>query len=114
MRWALPGGSVRRAETPVQCAHRELEEETTLVVRTLTYLWQFGGLNKWHHVFTAGIDGTALAREQNEIRACRWFSVRDLDTLLVSVPTQQILKLVLRQHDDHAATGGVSEFRADA
>jgi 8-oxo-dGTP diphosphatase len=49
-RWSLPEGTIRRGESPVEAAQRELIEETTLEGHELGYLFQFGGLNKRHHV----------------------------------------------------------------
>jgi hypothetical protein len=45
-------------------------------------------------VFLVAMDTNAQAQPQNEIRACRWFTSRDVATLLVSVPTREILGLV--------------------
>jgi 8-oxo-dGTP diphosphatase len=108
VRWALPGGTIRARESPLECAHRELTEETSLELGTMTYLWQFGGLNKRHHVFLTNLDETVQAspRAQNEIRFCRWFSVSETDGLLLSVPARAILKLALVHHC--ALVGGVS------
>lgn len=105
-RWALPGGTIRTGETALQCAHRELGEETSLEVSRMTYLWQFGGLSKRHRVFLTELDGTANARAQNEIRACRWFEVFETDSLLLSVPTRAILQLALTQCRGHARSPG--------
>lgn len=93
IRWALPGGAVRANESPRQCAHRELEEETSLVAVSSAYLWQFVGFNKRHHVFIVEIADSADPQPRNEVRSCRWFVPRDIETLLVSVPTRSILEL---------------------
>lgn len=50
-RWSLPGGTIKRSETPLDAAWRELAEETNLLAPGLIYLFQFGGLSKRHHVF---------------------------------------------------------------
>lgn len=63
--WSVPGGAVEPGETPEQAAHRELAEETELVLGP-------GGLTWWrterrvlpglgpvdHHLFTAAVDLT--------------------------------------------------------
>jgi 8-oxo-dGTP diphosphatase len=94
IRWTLPGGIVRANECPRQCAHRELEEETSLVAVSSAYLWQFVGFNKRHHVFIVEIADGADPQPRNQIRTCRWFVPRDIETLLVSVPTRPILEPV--------------------
>ncbi|AXF06088.1 NUDIX domain-containing protein [Paraburkholderia hospita] len=66
---ALPHGQ----QSPRQCAHRELEEETSLVAASSADLWQFVGFNRRHHVFIVEIADSADPQPRNEIRSCRWF-----------------------------------------
>ncbi|WP_407671994.1 NUDIX domain-containing protein [Paraburkholderia hospita] len=73
IRWTLPGGAVRANESPRQCAHRELEEETSLVAASSADLWQFVGFNRRHHVFIVEIADSADPQPRNEMRSCRWF-----------------------------------------
>ncbi|WP_028225985.1 NUDIX hydrolase [Paraburkholderia ferrariae] len=93
-RWSLPGGTIRRDESPADAARRELVEETTLSGHTLGYLFQFGGLNKRHHVFYAILPGDARPEPGNEILRCRWFRPRKVATLITSVPTAEIVSLI--------------------
>lgn len=95
-RWSLPGGTIKRAESPQQAARRELEEETTLEATDLAYLFQFGGFSKRHHVFVSHPGEDALPEPRNEILQCRWFSVAKIATLSTSVPTRGIVELFLR------------------
>jgi 8-oxo-dGTP diphosphatase len=92
-RWSLPGGTIRRSESPLDAARRELEEETSLVGMELTYLFQFGGLSKRHHVFRADIPRDASAEARNEISRCRWFNPAKISTLVASIPTREIVSL---------------------
>ncbi|SDR54781.1 8-oxo-dGTP diphosphatase [Paraburkholderia fungorum] len=101
-RWSLPGGTVRRNELPVEAARRELSEETTLEGHELNYLFQFGGLNKRHHVFVSILPDEARPAPCNEILRCRWFRPRKVGTLVTSVPTREIVRLLFGQ-GDHAA-----------
>ncbi|WP_321948404.1 NUDIX hydrolase [Paraburkholderia sp. J10-1] len=93
-RWSLPGGTIRRDESPVDAARRELSEETTLEGHKLGCLFQFGGLNKRHHVFLCVLPDDARPRPCNEIVRCRWFSPRKVGTLVASVPTRAIVALL--------------------
>jgi 8-oxo-dGTP diphosphatase len=95
-RWALPGGTIRREESAADAARRELSEETTLEGHELGYLFQFGGLNKRHHVFYAVLPRDARPEPNNEILRCRWFQPRKVSTLLASVPTREIVNLIFR------------------
>ncbi|WP_084162786.1 NUDIX hydrolase [Paraburkholderia bannensis] len=96
-RWSLPGGTIRRDESPVEAARRELAEETMLDGCELGYLFQFGGLNKRHHVFFSVLPDDARPTPNNEIQRCRWFRPRKVATLITSVPTREIVDLLFNQ-----------------
>ncbi|QSN63952.1 NUDIX domain-containing protein [Caballeronia sp. M1242] len=96
-RWALPGGTIWRKESPEEAARRELEEETGLVVDELKYLFLFGGVNKHHHVFGAVIGDLAIPVPRNEITRCDWFSARQVATLATSIPTREIVALTMQR-----------------
>jgi 8-oxo-dGTP diphosphatase len=88
------GGTIRREESAVEAAKRELVEETTLVVADIHFQFQFGGLNKRHQVFFTELLADARPEPGNEILRCRWFRPRKVATLATSVPTREIVKLV--------------------
>lgn len=90
----MPGGTIRPDETPMAAALRELAEETTLDGRELGYLFQFGGLNKCHHVFFSLAPDDARPTPNNEIQRCRWFRPHKVSTLVTSVPTREIVNLL--------------------
>ncbi len=92
-RWSLPGGRIGRGEAPHEAARRELEEETTLVVTDLMYLFQFNGFGTKHQVFFADTEEHAVALPSNEIAKCRWFAPVKIATLSASVPTRGIVAL---------------------
>ncbi|TAM05342.1 MAG: NUDIX domain-containing protein [Paraburkholderia sp.] len=98
-RWALPGGTIRRNESPIDAAKRELSEETTLSDCEFGYLFQFGGLNKRHHVFYVVLPRDARPQPGNEILVCRWFRPGKVATLLTSVPTREIVNLIFGHKD---------------
>ena len=101
-RWSLPGGTIKRSESPLDAALRELEEETSLAGVELTYLFQFGGLSKHHHVFRADIRQGASAEARSEISRCRWFNPGKISTLVTSIPTREIVQLFCT-HENRAA-----------
>jgi 8-oxo-dGTP diphosphatase len=98
-RWALPGGRLRRNETPYEAALRELEEETTLEANELRYLFRFDGFNTRHQVFFVNVEPRAAVRPNNEITRCRWFAPTKIATLSASVPTRAIVELFFRHID---------------
>ena len=111
-RWSLPGGTIRRSESPLDAARRELEEETSLAEAELTYVFQFAGFSKLHHVFVVNIRPDVSPRPCNEIIRCRWFSPTKIATLCTSVPTRGIVDLFVRyenvQEISSTSTSGVT------
>jgi 8-oxo-dGTP diphosphatase len=101
-RWALPGGAIGRAESPHDAARRELAEETTITVDQLTYLFQFHGLGKRHHIFLVDLPATFAPAPHSEIAGCGWFRPDEVPMLVTSVPTREIVRLAFR-HDSHGA-----------
>ncbi|WP_429492035.1 NUDIX hydrolase [Paraburkholderia sp. RAU6.4a] len=97
-RWSLPGGTIRRTESPMEAAKRELVEETALDVDGLTYLFEFGGLTKRHHVFFVDLPEDAEPQASNEIARCHWFRPKRVSSLITSVPTRGIVELIFRHN----------------
>jgi len=106
-RWSLPGGTIKRSESPLAAARRELEEETSLVGTDVTYLFQFGGLSKRHLVFFVDLPPDACPEPRNEISKCRWFSPTKISTLVTSIPTREIVDLFVT-NENHGETPSVA------
>jgi 8-oxo-dGTP diphosphatase len=102
-RWALPGGRIKINERPADAARREVAEETGVIVDATVYLFQFRGFSTLHHVFRAALPDGAMPRPGAEITRCGWFAQADLATLPTSVPTREIVRLVLEPQGEFAA-----------
>lgn len=110
-RWSLPGGTIKRSETPLAAAPRELAEETGLVGTRLTYPFEFGGLNKRHQVFSSSTPEDISPEPGNEIVQCRWFSPIKIATLSASVPTRSIVHLFVQFEIGGQGRGNICESR---
>ncbi|AFQ51022.1 NUDIX hydrolase [Burkholderia cepacia] len=95
-RWALPGGTIKSGEAPLEAAHRELWEETGMTGQNLVYSMQFTGFAKVHHVFFAEVGPDQTPQANNEIEKCKWFRIDGIDALRASIPTKRIVELVYR------------------
>lgn len=85
--WCLPGGGMRRGETPVSALRRELREELGLELtaspRLLQiYLQRWFGMADYPILFEvdviAGTSGTAHVADHLEILEIGWFPARNL------------------------------------
>ncbi|MFM0645022.1 NUDIX domain-containing protein [Paraburkholderia bryophila] len=94
-RWSLPGGTIRRSESPIEAARRELVEETAVAVDGFTFLFEFGGLTKRHHVFLVDLSQDVTATASNEISRCRWIRPKQVSNVITSVPTREIVRLLI-------------------
>ncbi|MGF6840262.1 hypothetical protein QF001_004129 [Paraburkholderia youngii] len=69
------------------------------------YLFQFGGLNKRHHVFFLILPEDTRPEPSNEILRCRCFRPGKMSTLMTSVPTREIVNLLF----SHEATNSLRD-----
>ena len=85
--WAFPGGFMEMEETTEQCAKRELEEETGLV---LTDLHQIGAYSKVDRdprgrtitvAYLAIVDGPLPVTGQDDASKAEWFPINELPPL---------------------------------
>ncbi|MFE5596550.1 NUDIX domain-containing protein [Streptomyces sp. NPDC056549] len=90
--WQFPGGVVDKDESPDECAHRELLEETGLDLPMrgiVAVTWSPPGkrldLPAINLVFDAGAvpAGTEVTLQEDELEAYEWAAPEEADTLLL-------------------------------
>lgn len=80
---ATAGGSALKGETPLECALRELREETGIIAESLTQLGRMRGNNNHHALYVEFLCITDCAKDsvtlqQGETSAYKWVSRDEL------------------------------------
>jgi 8-oxo-dGTP pyrophosphatase MutT (NUDIX family) len=82
--WDLPGGSVKRGESPETAARREMYEELGLSIEDWQPLGELAVSVDRHldHVscFQAELSGATLTIDRGELETATWFSRQELPT----------------------------------
>lgn len=85
--WAFPGGFMEIDETTEQCAIRELEEETGLVVTDIHQIGAYSKVNRDPRgrtitvAYLSIIDAPAEVRGQDDAAKAQWFPLSELPSL---------------------------------
>ena len=85
--WALPGGFVDKGEDLEPAAKRELSEETSISIKSLTQFKTYGKPGRDPRgdtvsvVFYAEVDENVTAKAADDAKDVRWFSMNDLPEL---------------------------------
>jgi len=91
----IPGGMIDHGETPLECARRELLEETGFT----SSLWKQIGCVRPNPAFMSNSCFTFLASECEQVSEPSFDSTEDIDTLLVS--TREIKRYIGEGIIDH-------------
>lgn len=93
--WDLPGGSVRRGESPEDTARREMREELGVDVESWHLIGQLDVQVDYRHdrvhCFQAELDSPEIEIDKGELTAARWFPRDELPR--VGAYTSRILDL---------------------
>jgi len=80
--WTMPGGGIKRGETPEDCIKRELKEELDLDIQNTEYelgeyTSQKEGKKDEIHVFVIKLNSKEFSK-QWEIEDAKWFDLNNL------------------------------------
>lgn len=94
--WTLPGGKVKLKEKLLECAMREVEEETGIKVNSLKLISVVDDMNDYAHFITIGFlckefKGEPKVMEPDEITEWRWFDLNNLPENMF-FPSKNIIK----------------------
>lgn len=111
--WGTPGGRIEPGEIPVEAAHRELFEETGLVVPNLRPFWSGPNPDTADPVMFYAFHGTTTATQDDVVlgegQAMVFVDPRDIDRLDVTPWTPTLLKALEHHMQADVSRGGVVE-----
>ena len=99
--WAFPGGFMNMDETVEECAHRELEEETGLILNDMEQLRTFSKVDRDPRervltvAFLAILTRRAEVKGSDDARQAQWWDITQLPPL--AFDHQEILTCALRR-----------------
>ena len=79
----------------IEAARRELLRRQPSGSTASSFLFQFGGSNKRHHVFLVDLPTNLTPAASNEISRCRWIRPKQVSNVITSVPTREIVRLLV-------------------
>lgn len=109
--WYLPGGGLKRGETPEQAARREVREEAGAEAGALTLIGIYSNFKEWksdHNVLFRCDDFRLVGEHDAEIAEARFFSLDDLPADLVAGHRDRI-----EEFRDGRASPAVGEWRSN-
>jgi len=97
--WSLPGGVLKRWETPMMCLRRELKEELGITIHSADYRYRLGTYQSEHgdhtdtiHIFVIEIPSFYYKR-QWELDEARWFKRDALPENLSPATDRRLMEL---------------------
>ncbi len=100
-KWSFPKGHSKRGESPLECAYREIGEETgvTSLPEPNKYI---KCASSHYYVFDVMTKYEINPKDNNEICEARWATIEEMSNLLLNAGIQQYIKRVkhsLRNRD---------------
>lgn len=93
--WSFPKGHMESGETALQCATRELQEETGLRLRTQPLAYKKYGTNGYF-IFNVAEEYRLFPQDSHEVMQARWFSVDEIQKLQKNVGVSLFCRYLLK------------------
>ena len=94
--FSLPGGGIRRREIPAEAAKRELEEETSLKVKEIKFLFTYKTFLNNYIVFSAKAKGTPIP--QKEVRKIAFLEGKNRNHIRMFRATRNIIQIYRKDY----------------
>jgi 8-oxo-dGTP pyrophosphatase MutT (NUDIX family) len=94
-KWSFPKGHMENNETSLQCATRELFEETGLVLREESIGYRklsSGG----YFVYEVPTEYTLKGQNSSEISHCGWFTLEDMQRMRCNIDVNTFCSLMMQ------------------
>lgn len=94
-KWSFPKGHPEEDESGMECAHRELMEETGLRV---SYLYDrvYCLATGTYYMYSIPFECDAEPSDRDEITQCKWVDVDDMRNMSVNVDVNTFLRRIQR------------------
>lgn len=110
--WTMPGGKLEYNEEIIECAKREVKEETGIILNGVKVICINNDKNEHSHFVTIGLfcddfKGSAQVLEPDEITEWKWFSLNELPSPMF-FPSKKLVKNYLEGEFfiDEGSNGG--------
>ncbi len=93
--WSFPKGHLKSNETSLQCALRELDEETSITLPSDQANIGYRKLtNGGYFVFEMASEVTLLPKNSNEISETGWFTVEEIREMPCNIDVNRFISLL--------------------
>lgn len=95
-RWAFPGGSIKKGETPEQAVKREVKEEVGINLENVVHLGEFKTTIEYKldtvYCFSGIVNNRVFVVDNNEVVEANWFPMDNLPPL--SFISEKVISLI--------------------
>jgi 8-oxo-dGTP diphosphatase len=98
-KWSFPKGHPNPGETEIDCAHRELKEETGITL-PLLYSEEYKLSTGTYFLYKTRSEIYAGVQNSSEILDTRWFSIAEVYKMAVNIDVSTFLRLLKKSTND--------------